>query len=144
MVSSCTHRATTLAAAAGPIQTKRFVADPSSPVGTYPIVPTLVDPNNKLANYAVTSNNGTLTVTPAPLSVVAADASRPVNTDNPVFTGTISGIKNADNITATFDSPATIDSPAGTYAVVPTLADPDGKLGNYAVSITNGTLTITP
>src|SRR5262249_53959491 len=119
-------------------------ADPTSPVGNYPIVPTLVDPDNRLANYAVTANNGTLTVTPAPLSVVAADATRQVGTDNPVFTGSISGIKNGDNITATFDSPATIDSPEGTYAIIPTVVDPDGKLSNYAVSIVNGTLTITP
>ncbi len=119
-------------------------ADPTSPVGNYPIVPTLVDPNGRLSNYTVTSNNGVLTIDPAPLSVVTADATRQAGTANPVFTGTIAGIKNGDNISATFDSPATVDSPEGTYPIVPTLLDPDGKLGNYAVSITNGTLTITP
>ena len=120
------------------------IADPTSPVGNYAIVPSLVDPNSRLSNYTVTLNNGTLTVTPAPLSMVAADATRQVGTDNPVFTGTIAGIKNGDNITATFDSAATIDSPEGTYPIVPAVVDPDGKLANYAVSIVNGTLTITP
>jgi len=119
-------------------------ADPTSPVGDYPIVPALVDPDNKLANYTVTINNGTLTITPAPLSVVADDATRAAGQPNPTFTGTISGIKNGDDITATYDSPATVDSPAGTYPIIPTLADPGNKLSNYAVSITNGTLTITP
>ena len=51
-------------------------ADPTSPVGTYAIIPTVSDPNNVLSNYSVTLNNGVLTVNPAPLSVVAADASR--------------------------------------------------------------------
>src|SRR4051812_43780358 len=36
----------------------------SSVVGSYPIVPALADPNGKLANYTVTSANGTLSVTP--------------------------------------------------------------------------------
>ena len=58
-------------------------ADPTSPVGTYPIVATLIDPTNKLGNYAVTINNGTLTVNPAPLSVTAANASRLFGTPNP-------------------------------------------------------------
>jgi 6-phosphogluconolactonase (cycloisomerase 2 family) len=119
-------------------------ADPTSPVGNYPIVPALADPNGRLSNYVVTSNNGTLTVSPAPLLVTADDASRSVGQPNPAFTGTIAGVKNGDNITATFDSPATVDSPEGTYPIIPTLADPTGKLSNYAVTITNGTLTLTP
>jgi hypothetical protein len=35
-------------------------------VGTYPIVPSLVDPNDRQINYTVTLVNGTLTVGPAP------------------------------------------------------------------------------
>ncbi len=31
----------------------------------------------------------------------------------------------------------------GTYPIIPILSDPDGKLGNYTVTIINGTLTIT-
>jgi hypothetical protein len=119
-------------------------ADPTSAVGNYPIVPALVDPNGKLSNYVVTSNNGTLAITPAPLSVTADDATRTVNAPNPTFTGTLAGIKNGDNITASYDSPATVDSPDGTYPIIPTLLDPTGKLGNYTVTITNGTLTVTP
>src|SRR5438477_11949680 len=53
-------------------------------------------------------------------SVTAADANRLYGDPNPAFTGTITGIKNADNITATYASAATAASPVGTYAIVPT------------------------
>jgi 6-phosphogluconolactonase (cycloisomerase 2 family) len=119
-------------------------ADPTSPVGTYAIIPTLSDPNNVLSNYSVTLNNGVLTVAPAPLSVVAADASRLYGDPNPAFTGTLTGIKNGDNITASFSSAADPTSPVGTYPIVPSLADPTAKLANYVVTSTNGTLTVSP
>jgi hypothetical protein len=120
------------------------VANPGSSVGDYTIVATLVDPDNKLGNYNVVINNGTLTVTPAPLSIVADDLTRAAGQPNPAFTGTITGIKNGDDITATNDSPATIGSDAGTYPIVPTLKDASGRISNYAVTISNGTLTVTP
>jgi hypothetical protein len=41
----------------------------TSAAGTYPITPTLVDPNNRLVNYTVTSTPGTLTITPGTTSV---------------------------------------------------------------------------
>jgi hypothetical protein len=118
-------------------------ATAASNVGSYPIVPTLADPAGKLANYAVTTSNGTLTVTPASLSVSAVDATRVYGDPNPAFTGTITGLKNADNITATFASAATAASNVGTYPIIATLADPAGKLGNYTVVSNNGTLTVT-
>jgi hypothetical protein len=37
--------------------------------GGYAITPVLSDPNNRLSNYVVTSNNGTLTITPANQSI---------------------------------------------------------------------------
>jgi PKD repeat protein len=40
-------------------------ATATSPVGGYAVVATLVDPGNKLSNYAVNSTNGTLTITQA-------------------------------------------------------------------------------
>ena len=120
------------------------VADPTSSVGTFPIVPALVDPASKLSNYSVLVTNGTLTVSPAPLTVAGANASRIYGDPNPPLSGTISGIKNADNITATFASTATAASAVGSYPITPTLVDPAGKLGNYSVTSTNGTLTVSP
>jgi hypothetical protein len=120
------------------------IADPISAVGTFAIVPTLADPTAKLGNYSVISTNGILTVSPAPLSVVGTSVSRIYGDLNPAFTGTITGIKNADNITATFASTATAASPVGGYPITPSLVDPGAKLGNYSVTSTNGTLTVSP
>jgi hypothetical protein len=102
-----------------------------------------VDPNGKLANYSVTITNGTLTVTPAGLTVAANNASRAYGAANPTFTGTITGIQNGDSITATYATTATSSSPVGTYPIVPTLVDPNHKLSNYNVTVNDGTLTIT-
>jgi hypothetical protein len=63
---------------------------------------------------------------------------------NPLFAGTITGIRNGDNITATYASAADPSSPVGTYSIVPTLADPTARLGNYSVTINNGVLTVSP
>ncbi|HEV2394893.1 MAG TPA: MBG domain-containing protein [Verrucomicrobiae bacterium] len=111
----------------------------SSPVGTYTVSATgAVD-----ANYNISYVAGTLTVTAAPLTVTAHDASRSFGTANPAFTGTIAGIQNEDNITATYSTIATTSSAVGTYPIVPALVDPGNKLGNYNVTINDGTLTVT-
>src|SRR4051812_1050043 len=120
------------------------VANVLSPVGTYPIVANLIDFMHKLSNYTVTKTDGVLTITQAPLTVTAANASRLYGDPNPVFTGTIVGIKNGDAITATYSSPATVLNDVGTYPIIPALVDPTLKLGNYAVTSINGVLTINP
>ena len=119
-------------------------AIPASPIGTYPITATLLDPTLKLSNYTVTISNGTLTVVPAPLTVTAANVSRLYGDPNPILTGSIVGIKNGDNITATYSTTANQASPVGTYPIIPSLLDPTAKLGNYSVTIVNGVLTINP
>ena len=80
---------------------------------------------------------------PAPLTVTAANASRLYGATNPVFTGTIAGLQNGDNITANYSTTATVNSPAGAYPIPPTLADPGNRQTNYTVSLVNGTLTVT-
>jgi hypothetical protein len=118
-------------------------AAPNSPVGNYPVTPTLIDPNGSLANYALNSTNGTLTITQATLTVTANNSSRLYGATNPVFTGTILGVLNGDGITAMYTTTAVTNSPPGTYPIAPVLTDPNNKLGNYVLSSTNGTLTIT-
>jgi len=64
-------------------------ATTNSPVGTYPIVPALVDPNHRQANYTVSLTNGTLTVgqaapimtwtNPAPITYGASLTSNQLN-----------------------------------------------------------------
>jgi hypothetical protein len=119
-------------------------ADASSPVGNHAIVPTLHDPNGKLGNYNVTINNGTLSITKASLTVNIDNKSRLYGAADPTFTGSVVGIRNGDNITATYVPGATISSPVGAYAITATLGDPDTKLGNYNVTVNNGILTIAP
>ncbi len=81
-------------------------------------------------------------MTPAPLTLQAADASRAVGDPNPTFTGTITGMKNNDAITASLlESCGCQTSPAGTYPIIPS-AGPNPALGNYQINLINGTLTV--
>jgi len=52
--------------------TYSVTANPGSPVGKYPILPSLVDPNNRQINYAVSLVNGTLTVATPPAILSAS------------------------------------------------------------------------
>ncbi|WP_255358592.1 MBG domain-containing protein, partial [Terrabacter sp. Root181] len=115
-------------------------ATPASPVSTYAIIPTL---HGDTSNYTTQVNNGTLTITKAPLTITPANKTKVYGDANPTLTGTITGIKNADDITATYDTTATTSSPVGGYPITATLADPDTKLGNYTVTKNTATLTVT-
>lgn len=119
-------------------------ADTNGPIGQYAIIPTLLDPNNRLPNYTVTITNGTLTVTQANLFVTANNATRSFGAANPIFTGTITGIQNNDNLTATYSTTASNSSPPGMYPIIPALVDPGMVLSNYNVFLTDGVFTITP
>ena len=110
-------------------------------VGAYPITPSLG--TLSATNYAFTFNPGILTVTNSPLSLVVDNKSKVQGAVNPTFTGTINGIKNSDEITASYTTTATTNSPAGEYQITGSLSDNStGALTNYDLSITNGTLTI--
>jgi sugar lactone lactonase YvrE len=112
-------------------------ANATSPIGTYPIVPTV---SGASSNYTVTTTNGILTVTPATLTVTANNASRAYGTANPIFTGTTTGLLNSDTVTTAFTTSAVANSPVGTYPIIPTVS---GASSNYTVVTVNGTLTIT-
>jgi hexosaminidase len=123
-----------------------FVYNPASGAlfssGTYPL--SVVFTPSDSADYNTATDSVNLVVAPAPLTVTAANVTRQAGTTNPVFTGTISGLVNGDNITATYSSSANSASGAGTYPIVPVLVDPNNEQTNYAVSLVNGTLTVTP
>ena len=74
---------------------------------------------NDPVHYSATTASVSLVVLPAPLTVTAADAIRSVGLPDPVFTDTINGVTNGDNITPTNSCSATANSPVGTYAIVP-------------------------
>jgi hypothetical protein len=120
-------------------------ATQGSPAGTYPIAATLLDPANRLANYAVTIVPSTLTILPTPLQVAANPATKQYSDPVPVFGATFSGfvlgeapavLSGALSITTT----ATPLSAPGTYPIaIGGLAS-----SNYAIVYTGSTLTVTP
>ena len=118
--------------------TESTTATPSSPVGTYAIVPVATGAN--LANYTVVYVNGTLTVGQATLTVTAGNASRAYGVANPTFTATATGAINGDSFSFTESTTATPSSPVGTYAIVPVATG--ANLANYTVVYVNGTLTV--
>ena len=109
-----------------------------SSVGSYAITCSgLTSPN-----YSITFALGTLMITPSPLTVAANNNSRPYGANNPALTGLVAGLQNADPITANFTTTAVPASPVGTYPITPVVLDLSNRLGNYTVSLVNGTLSV--
>ena len=122
-------------------------ATAASPVASYPITVSLIDPNNKLVNYSVTTNNGALTVTQAVLTVSADNHNRPYGATNPVLTASYSGFVAGDTTNVLSGRPAlntsaTTNSPVGTYSI--TITNGTLSVTNYSFIFNNGTLTINP
>ena len=92
------------------------------------------------ANYQSATSSVVLNVDQVRLSVGANNVSRVYGTANPTFTGSVNGAVNGDIFTETFSTTATDSSPAGTYAIVPSVSGAD--LTDYTITVTNGTLTI--
>lgn len=115
-------------------------ATPISSVGSYAIACSGLTS----ANYSITFAPGTLTITSAPLTVAANNNSRPYGANNPALTGLITGLQNADPISASFTTNAVPTSPVGTYPIAPVLLDPSSRLGNYTVALVNGALSVMP
>jgi autotransporter-associated beta strand protein len=95
------------------------------------------------SNYTIAYVNGQLTITPAPLTITANDASRRFGEPNPPFAATMTGFKlgqTAANLNGTvvLDTPATVLSPTGTYPIVPSGV----SSSNYAITFVDGRLLI--
>lgn len=94
------------------------------------------------ANFNPTSKSVPLNVLQSPLNVTVNNAFRNQGEANPPFSGSITGLKNGDNITVSYSTTATINSAPGTYPITATLNDPGNRLSNYQVTNNPGTLTI--
>jgi predicted secreted protein len=79
-------------------------------------------------------------VTPAPLTVTAANASRSYGAANPAFSGTVTGAVGSDSFSESFNTTATATSNVGSYPIVP--AATGANLASYTVTAVNGTLTV--
>ena len=95
-------------------------------------------------NYNGANRTVSINVLRAPLTVAADDKSKIQGGVNPPLTGSVIGLQNGDQITATYSTTAATMSPPGNYPIVPALQDPAGRLPNYSVNSTNGTLTVLP
>ncbi|MDB5307092.1 MAG: hypothetical protein JWO38_1294 [Gemmataceae bacterium] len=118
---------------------------PPSPVGQYQITQGTLTPDG---NYTITSfTPGTLTVTPAPLTIVVDNASRVVGAPNPTFTFTAQGLVGGDTSAVvtglTLSTTATQSSPVGTYPI--TAAGTPTAGANYTVvNVLPGVLSVSP
>lgn len=125
---------------------------------TTPTFQTEATQGSSVGKYEVTAANGvpinydlgeitagTLSVTPASLTIKANDATREYYSDEPNFSYTCSGFVNNDNesvlsSTPTLSTTATKTSSVGTYEIEVS----ETSTPNYSISYVNGTLTITP
>ena len=101
------------------------------------------------ANYAITLQNGQLTIGPRAITVQANNQSRPYGDPNPAtgpYTITAGSLAGADAITnVSVTSPATVASGVGPYALTPTAANfGSGSASNYTITFADGVLTVTP
>jgi hypothetical protein len=128
------------------------LATVATPAGVYgpassnAIKPVLADPEGRLANYTVITNNGTLTITRTPVTITVANATRRVLMPDPPFTGTFSGLLPWDSAIAEsvpYASSATFTSPPGDYPIYPAWPSPPAGLENYTLTTNLGTLSIT-
>ena len=115
-------------------------ATATSPVGTYDIIVR----QGSVKNYNVTYVAGTLTITPAPLTVSVGNYSREQGEENPEFVLTYSGWKNGEDERVLTVKPvptttATTDSPVGEYDITVS----GGEAQNYTFTYVSGLLTVT-
>ena len=131
---------TSTGAALGGTPTLSTTATKTSPVGSYPIK---VE-KGTVTNTNVTYVDGTLTITKAPLTVGVQNVTITEGDVIPTFTLTYSGFRNGDTENTAFTTKpvatttAVALSKAGTYPITVS----GGEAKNYALSYTQGTLTI--
>jgi streptogramin lyase len=90
---------------------------------------------------AVTGNAQSFAVNGAALTITANNATKVYGTANPAFTVTVTGAENGNSFTESFTTSATVSSPVGSYAIVPSVTGTD--LADYTQSVIDGTLNIT-
>ena len=115
-------------------------ATKDSPVGTYEIT----IEKGTVSNGIVSTVSGTLTITPAPLTISAGYYTKQEGEANPTFSPSFSGFKNGETSAVLTKQPvvsctANASSAAGTYPVTVSGAEAQ----NYSITYQNGTLTVT-
>ncbi len=114
------------------------------------------------SNYTITYNNGSLTITGAPLIITAASDAKTYGSTTTnsgiVYTAgvkaasttgfTVGGLIGSDLVSSvTLSSSgalATADVVGSPYSIIPSVAAGTGNLSNYTISYVNGALTVNP
>ena len=120
--------------------TASTAANTLSNVGTY----TITGNAGLDDNYSITVVNGTLTVTPATVTITADDKTRTYGAANPALTLQYAGFMNGEDSSVlstlpTLSTLATLASNTGTYSITASGA----AASNYIFTYVDGTLTIT-
>jgi len=116
-------------------------ATAASPAGSYPITASGAASPNYTISYA--SNKGTLTVSPAALTISAVSTNKAYGAAVPALTASYSGFVNGDTASSLTKLPvlsteATAASPVGSYPITASgAASP-----NYTINYARGTLTV--
>ena len=118
-------------------------ADEKSGVGGHKILAHVNGTDAVLANYEVKLVDGTLTVTQALLSVKADDKTKVYGDANPVLTGVLTGVKNGDQVSASFSTAADEKTGVGGHRISAHVNGTDAVLANYEVKLVDGKLTVT-
>jgi hypothetical protein len=104
----------------------------------------LVTPSGMTStNYAITFNTGTLTITPAALSITADSKTKARGAIDPALTVTYTAFVNGENsnvLSGTLSLTRVPGESAGNYLITPSGL----SSANYAITFNTGTLTITP
>jgi len=97
-------------------------------------------------HYSSTSTSVAINVLKATLTVTTANKSKTYGNTFTAFTGSLSGLKNGDNISigsySSAGSAGTATVAGGPYGISANLSDPSSKLGNYNVVTNDGALTV--
>jgi hypothetical protein len=91
-------------------------------------------------NYAIGYTMGTLNVSKAPLTITANDATKLYRASNPSLSGEVTGLKNGDQVTVSYSTAATADSPVGSYPITPAVTGV--STANYDIRLVAGTLKV--
>lgn len=96
------------------------------------------------SNYILSlGGNISFAINPAKLTVKANDAFVFAGNPLPVFTASITGLKNNDNPVIAFTVPISCNTKAGVYPIIPTFSN-FANAGNYNTTFVNGILYVNP
>ncbi len=115
-------------------------------VGGYPVTASApVFSHGSAANYSISYVSGTITITPAPLTITDSNATMSYGAALPAIGFSAVGLKNGDVVASLTQSSPASTANVGTAPVTPSIAVfSHGSAGNYAITYLGATITITP